>query len=68
MDSFFIIPGFYFFVSIGLIQFVSVLVQLVIFVRRYFFRKRLDLLQRYGHGTWAVVTGATAGIGLEFCH
>ena len=29
--------------------------------------KELDLPQRYGKGSWAVVTGCTEGIGLEFC-
>lgn len=32
-----------------------------------YLRKPLDLAERYGKGTWAVVTGATAGIGEEFC-
>ena len=38
------------------------------FVHRFFIMKRLDLPERYGKGSWAVVTGSTAGIGLEFCH
>ena len=34
----------------------------------YFIRKKMDHLTRYGgKGTWALVTGATDGIGLEFC-
>ena len=39
-------------------------------IHRNFFRKEKDLKQRYSGGkdTWAVVTGATAGIGLEFAH
>ena len=33
---------------------------------RNFIRKPLNLEQRYGKGTWAVVTGATGGIGEAF--
>ena len=29
--------------------------------------KRLDLAQRYGQGSWAFVTGAANGLGLEYC-
>lgn len=28
---------------------------------------RRNLSNRYGHGSWAVVTGASDGIGKEFC-
>jgi hypothetical protein len=36
--------------------------------QRHFKRDCLNLLQRYGgEGTWAVVTGASDGIGAEFC-
>jgi 17beta-estradiol 17-dehydrogenase / very-long-chain 3-oxoacyl-CoA reductase len=36
-------------------------------IRRAYFRKPYDLSQRYGKDSWALVTGATAGIGLEAC-
>jgi len=29
--------------------------------------KELPLLERYGKGSWAVVTGASEGIGWGFC-
>ena len=32
-------------------------------IQRNFLRKSLDLAERYGKGTWAVVTGASMGIG-----
>jgi len=29
--------------------------------------KALDLIERYGKGSWVLVTGASDGIGAEFC-
>lgn len=39
----------------------------LLFVYRYFLRRKLDLLSRYGKGSYALVTGGTDGIGQEFC-
>ena len=36
-------------------------------INRNFFRTPHDLPKRYGKDTWAIVTGATGGIGYEFC-
>ena len=37
------------------------------FLSRQFCRRKIDHLQRYGgKGTWALVTGSSDGIGLEF--
>ena len=36
-------------------------------VHTFYFRKELDLAERYGRGSWALITGANAGIGYEFC-
>ena len=48
--------------------FVASAVKFVVsFVYRHKFRAGLSLPDRYGKGTWALVTGATAGIGNEFC-
>ena len=55
-------------VGIGAYKLLCLLYAVAYFVYRYGFMKRLDLASRYGKGSWAVVTGATAGIGLEFCH
>lgn len=34
---------------------------------KHFVRTRHDLKKRYGENTWAVVTGASDGIGAEYC-
>ena len=36
------------------------------FVNKFFIRKRLNLIQRYGDGAYALVTGGANGIGLEY--
>lgn len=51
----------------GIYTFAYVTVISVSALHRHFIRKPLDLEQRYGKGTWAVVTGATGGIGEAFC-
>jgi 17beta-estradiol 17-dehydrogenase / very-long-chain 3-oxoacyl-CoA reductase len=43
------------------------LLRLLRFIYKNFLRPRIDLKQRYGKGTWALVTGATDGIGKAFC-
>lgn len=35
-------------------------------IYRHFLRPRLNLKRRYGENTWAMITGATNGIGLGF--
>ena len=37
-------------------------------IHRNLLRKPLDLAERYGKGTWALVTGASMGIGEQCCH
>ena len=38
------------------------------FIVQHYLRKKVNFLERYGgKGTWALVTGASDGIGLEFC-
>jgi 17beta-estradiol 17-dehydrogenase / very-long-chain 3-oxoacyl-CoA reductase len=37
------------------------------FLYNNFFRRRLNLKKRYGINTWALVTGATDGLGKAFC-
>jgi FlaA1/EpsC-like NDP-sugar epimerase len=52
---------------IGLIKFGVMLYELYGFALQMR-RKEVDLLKRYGgRGTWAFVTGASDGIGAEFC-
>ena len=42
-----------------------------VFIHKHFLRTKLDLLQRYAGGkvgtAWAVVTGASDGIGAAYC-
>ncbi len=58
-------------VIVGTTQLISFLYGLYLFVNKHIFRKRHDLLQRYAGGqtgqAWAVVTGASDGIGAAFC-
>jgi len=58
-------------IIVGTTQLLIFLYGLYEFVNKNFFRKRLDLLQRYAGGqtgqAWAVVTGASDGIGAAFC-
>lgn len=35
-------------------------------IKKYFLLKELDLIQRYGKGTWVVITGASSGQGRDF--
>jgi 17beta-estradiol 17-dehydrogenase / very-long-chain 3-oxoacyl-CoA reductase len=43
------------------------IIRLALFIYKNFLRKRLNLKQRYGTNTWALITGATDGIGKAFC-
>jgi len=53
---------------LGSVKIIIGLISLFAAFNRQFLRKRKDLLKMYGgKGTWALVTGATDGIGLEFC-
>ena len=57
-----------FVVLVGTIKTLSMLLGLLGFFFRHCFRCKQNLLKRYGgKGTWAVVTGASDGIGAEFC-
>ena len=53
---------------LGTLKFVVYAWRVISLINRHFIRKKMDHLTRYGgEGTWALVTGATDGIGLEFC-
>lgn len=43
------------------------LLKLLIFLYKNLIRKPYNLVERYGKNTWAIVTGATDGIGKKFC-
>jgi 17beta-estradiol 17-dehydrogenase / very-long-chain 3-oxoacyl-CoA reductase len=51
----------------GLLTFGQFAIGIAHLINKYFIRKSLNLPERYGKGTWVVVTGATGGIGSEFC-
>jgi 17beta-estradiol 17-dehydrogenase / very-long-chain 3-oxoacyl-CoA reductase len=55
-------------VFIGFVKILQFIFECYYCYKRQFTRKPLDLLERYGgKGTWAAVTGASDGIGAEFC-
>jgi len=56
-----------FFFCVGLINVAYFLKAFVEFVYQQCVRQKLDLAQRYGKGSWALVTGASRGIGAEYC-
>ena len=53
--------------AVGLVHVISFIYGIVIFLRRHCYLKKLDLCERYGIGSWALVTGASDGIGAEYC-
>ena len=53
---------------LGTIKLIGLALGLLSLIKRQFIRTKMDHLSRYGgKGTWALVTGASDGIGLEFC-
>jgi 17beta-estradiol 17-dehydrogenase / very-long-chain 3-oxoacyl-CoA reductase len=67
----FLLTSFYYLaIFIGTCQIILFAYATYAFIDKHFIRKRLDLLQRYAGGkvgsTWAVVTGASDGIGAAY--
>ena len=60
------IVSFLFFLLKPLLLYLLVKISFVIY--RKFIRKPYDLLKRYGEKSYVIVTGATDGIGKEFCN
>ena len=52
---------------IGILVVARKIIKGLLGVYRAFLRKRRNLIKRYGKNTWALVTGASDGIGQEFC-
>ena len=44
-----------------------IIFKIIIILYKKFIRKPLNLTERYGEGSYALITGATEGIGKEFC-
>jgi hypothetical protein len=51
---------------IGTYIFVRMLYHIWLCLQEVFLLKELDLLNRYGKGSWAFITGSTDGIGFGF--
>jgi len=53
---------------IGLLKLLSLISKLVLFLQRHLYQlSEPDLLSKYGKGSWAVVTGASDGMGADYC-
>ena len=51
---------------VGLIRMGSYLYSCVMLLKKYYIQKQLNLIDRYGKGSYALVTGGANGIGLEY--
>ena len=53
----------------GALMWLKVVLSGCYYAYKHLIRKPFDLLNRYYHkDSWAVITGGSDGIGLEFCH
>ena len=54
---------------LGALKLISIFLAILDCIYRHFVRKPFNLLVRYGKdfNTWALVTGASDGIGAEYC-
>ena len=53
---------------VGLIKIFSLALRLFLFFKRHLYnRHNPNLAEKYGKGSWAVVTGASDGMGAEYC-
>ena len=53
---------------LGSLKLFVLLLDTIGYIRMYYLTSKVNHLERYGgKGTWALVTGSTDGIGLEFC-
>ena len=49
-----------------LVQIILLLIQFVLGIYKYFIINELNLLERYGKGSWVIITGASSGQGYDF--
>jgi 17beta-estradiol 17-dehydrogenase / very-long-chain 3-oxoacyl-CoA reductase len=54
---------------LGALKLISIILAILDCIYRHFVRKPYNLLVRYGKdfNTWALITGASDGIGAEYC-
>ena len=51
---------------VGSVKIARVFASSVGSILKYFFMPRLDLSERYGKGSWAMITGASDGLGKQY--
>ena len=54
------------FLLVGVVKLVSMAYEVLVFLKHFILTKEYDLAERYGKGTWALVTGSSDGIGAEY--
>ena len=52
--------------TIGILKSVSIAYEILAFLNHFLLTKSYDLLDRYGEGSWALVTGSSDGIGAAY--
>lgn len=53
---------------VGLLSLLSIVQKCVLFIQRHLHeQKTQNLLEKYGKDSWVVVTGASDGLGAEYC-
>ena len=55
------------FFYVGLIHAFYFAYAVCMIIYRHCVLKKIDLVKRYGKGSWALVTGASDGVGAEYC-
>ena len=71
-DSSLTVAFFYVLIVIGLAKTLNIVYNSSVFLYPHTLRRKQNLIQVYGdpkskEGSWAVITGASDGIGAEFC-
>jgi short-subunit dehydrogenase len=49
-----------------IVQLILLLIQFILGIYKYFIIKELNLIERYGKGSWVIITGASSGQGYDF--
>lgn len=51
---------------VGILKLVSITFEILKFIKHFFLTTPYDMAERYGKGSWALVTGSSDGIGAEY--